>query len=143
VKSKLGWASLVRVALPLCRVAALAPYRASADEAPIAIGHQTNGKARVEVLSLKRTEADTLTLRFAIVNENNEDLSLTVANLDLVDLANRRTSRPGLTSSCRIPAGERRVCWAVFGAPLASARSLTMKFYEDFDLIPVPLGAAN
>jgi len=129
-------------ALSVCALAA--PHRASAEDTPIASGQQTNGKARAEILSLKRTEADTLTLRFAIANEDNRDLSITISNMQLVDLVNRRTYKPGLESnSCRIPAGERRICWAVFAAPNASVRMLNVKFYEDFDLIPVQISGAN
>jgi hypothetical protein len=135
---------LLRLAVAMCALTAFTPHRAIAEEAPIASGQQTNGKARAEILSLKRTEADTLTLRFAIANEDNRDLSITISNMQLVDLVNRRIYKPGLESnSCRIPAGERRVCWAIFGAPNASVRTLNVKFYEDFDLIPVQITGAN
>ena len=37
-----------------------------------------------------------------------------------LNIVNRRIYKPGLESnSCRIPAGERRICWAVFAAPNA------------------------
>ena len=131
-------------ALSVCALVACAPHRASAEDTPIASGQQTNGKARAEILSLKRTEADTLTLRFAIANEDNRDLAITISNMQLVDLVNRRIYKPGLESnSCRIPAGERRICWAVFAAPNASVRMLNVKFYEDFDLIPVQISGTN
>ena len=141
---RFGMSHLARLAFLICAFAALASHRAIADDAPIASGKQTNGKARAEILSLKRTEADTITLRFAVANEDNSDLSMTISNMQLIDLVNRRTYQPGIqSSSCRIPAGERRVCWAVFAAPIASVRTLNVKFYEDFDLIPVPITGAN
>jgi hypothetical protein len=138
---KLG---LARLAIPVCALMVFLPPQAVADDAPIAFGQQTNGKARAEILSLKHTEADTMTLRFAVANDNNRDLSMVLPNMQLIDLVNRRIYQPGLTSSsCRIPSGERRVCWAVFAAPNANVRTLNVKFYEDFDLIPVPLTNSN
>lgn len=129
--------AFVALCLSTLTIAGSAPARA--EEAPIAVGQETNGKARAEILSLKRTEGDTVTLRFAIVNDNRSDMSLTLGNMKLLDIANRRSYDIGLKSeSCRIPSGERRVCWAVFGAPNANPRTLVVKFYDDFDLISVP-----
>jgi hypothetical protein len=113
---------------------------ATADEAPIAFGQQANGKARAEILLVKRTEGDTLTLRFAIVNDGNQPLSMTLGNMKLVDLVNRRSYSPGVSSTfCRTEPGERTTCWAVFAAPPASVKTINVQFYEGFDLISVPV----
>lgn len=149
---------LVRPALPVCALVAFSLHRAVAAEAsttlvqadnrkaeaPIASGQADNHRARADVLSLTRTEGDTVTLRFAIANEGNSNVSITMPNLRLIDLVNRRTYSPGVTSSsCLIPAGERRVCWAVFAAPNAGVRTVNVQFYEGFGLIPVPVGAPD
>ena len=113
---------------------------AKGDEAPIASGQQTNGKVRAEILSVKRTEGDTLTVRFAIINDGNQPLSITVLNMKLIDLVNRRSYAPGLTSpSCRTEPGERTICWAIFAAPNASVKTINVLLNENFDLISVPL----
>lgn len=131
--------ALISAALAAASVISLAAT-ARADGTPIATGQQTNGKARAEITALQRTEGDTVTLRFTIVNDNNDALSLTLANMTLLDLVNRRSYEPGVTSpACRIPSGERRTCWAVFAAPGAGVRTLNVSFYEDFGLIPVPV----
>jgi len=132
---------LTRMVLQGCILSLWAIVMASQAHAqqPIASGGQTNGKARVEVLSATRTEGDTLTLRFIISNENSQDMSLTLGNLQLVDLVNRRTYGAGLTSRCQVPVASRTVCWAIFAAPPVTVKSINMQFYENFDLIPVPL----
>jgi len=113
---------------------------AHADEVVIATGQQTNGKARADIVSLKRTEGDTLTLRFSVANENNKTLLMVLGNVRLIDLVNRRSYEPGVKSpECNIPTGEKRVCWAVFAAPGANVRSLNVSFDEDFGLISVPI----
>lgn len=122
-------------------VALMSAFPALAQEAPIARGIQDNGKAVIEILSLARTEGDTVTLRLALVNENNRDMSLVLGNMRLIDLTNRRRYEPGLDSGgCRADAGQRRVCWAIFAAPPPGVKSINVKFYEDFPLISVPLG---
>lgn len=132
----------VMPAVLVCAAFVQSPVAARADDAPVATGQQTNGKARAEILSLKRTEGDTLTLRFAIVNDNNNDFRVVLSNMRLVDVVNRREYSPGLSSppGCAIPSGERRICWAIFAAPNASVHVLNVQFYEDFGLIPTPIG---
>jgi hypothetical protein len=112
---------------------------AGATEAPIATAQKTNGSARVDILSLKRTEGDTLTLRFAVTNGGNANLSITTGNLKLVDLVNRRTYDAGVYSPCVIEPDQRANCWAVFAAPNASVKSINVNFYEDFGLISTPI----
>jgi hypothetical protein len=127
-------------ALLIWAVSALPAQVAAAAEAPIASGQQTNGKVSAEILSLNRTEGDTLTLRFAVVNDSNQSLSLTLGNMNLIDLVNRRSYSPGLTSQkCRAEPSTRSICWAVFAAPPANVKTINVQFYEDFDLISVPL----
>ena len=123
-----------------CTPPLLLPGVARADDAPIATGRNSSGKVRVEILSLKRTEGDTVTLRFALVNDGRENVHLTLPNMTLLDLVNRRRFSTGVTStSCRAANGERQICWAMFAAPNPNVRSLNVMFFEDFDLIPVPI----
>ena len=131
---------VLSLSLISCALSAQPLINAHADEFPIASGQQTNGKARVDILSLKRTEGGTVTLRFAVTNENNTDLSMTIGNMELIDLVNRRTYSPGLKSpSCSIPSTQKRICRAMFAAPNASVNMINASFYEDFGLIPVPI----
>ncbi len=134
------WRRAIIAALVLSAATYGAGTTAQADEAVIATGQQTNGKARADILSLKRTEGDTMTLRFAVANENSKTLLVVLGNMRLFDLVNRRSYEPGVKSpECNIPPGERRVCWAVFAAPGANVRSLNVSFDEDFGLISVPI----
>jgi hypothetical protein len=127
---------LLAAAFAVCPGGVLLPKVGLADEAPIAFGQQANGKIRADILSLKRTEGDTVTVRFAIVNNGNQTLSMTLGNMKLIDLVNRRSYAPGVTSpSCRTEAGERSICWAVFAAPGAATKTINVQFYENFELI--------
>jgi len=101
-----------------------------------------DGKARVEILSLKRTEGETVTLRFQVTNAGNDTYSMTLGNSRLVDIVGRRIYSPGLTSSgCSAPAGQQLACYAVFGAPPAGTQKMSVQFYEKLDLITdIPLG---
>jgi hypothetical protein len=101
-----------------------------------------DGKARVDIVSLKRTEGDTVTLRFQVINNGNETYGMTLGNSRLVDMIGRRIYSPGLTSSgCSVPAGQQLACYAVFGAPPAGTQKMSVQFYEKLDLITgVPLG---
>jgi hypothetical protein len=91
-------------------------------------------------LSLKRTEGDTLTLRFAATNDGNRLLTIQLVNVSLVDLVNHQSYGPGLKSpNCDIPPGERSICWVIFAAPNASVKSINVTFGEDFGLIPAPI----
>lgn len=131
--------STALLAAALLAAAVLTAPVLAQDAAPIASGMQTNGKARADILSVKRSEGDTITLRFQIVNGNNEDMTMTIGNMELIDLVGRRSYSPGVSSPCRIKSGEKSVCWAVFAAPPASVKQVNAKFYEGFDLIAVPL----
>ena len=109
-----------------------------------ALGSATSpdGKTRVEILSLKRTEGETVTLRFQVVNDGNDTFSMTLGNSKLVDMVGRRIYSPGLTSSgCSVPAGQHLACYAVFGAPPAGTQKMSVQFYEKLDMITnVPIG---
>ncbi len=95
-----------------------------------------NGKVRVEVLSLKRTEGDTVQLRWRVVNDDNRDYSMTTLNERLLDMAARREYSAGLGSRCAAEPGERQTCWAVFAAPPTNTKTMTVHFYEQLDLLP-------
>src|SRR4051812_40647506 len=71
-----------------------------AFSATAALGAATSpdGKTRVEILSLKRTEGETVTLRFQVTNSGNDTYSMTLGNSRLVDMVGRRIYSPGLTS---------------------------------------------
>jgi hypothetical protein len=113
---------------------------ANADDAPIASGVSADGKVRADMLSLKRTEGDTVTLRFAIVNDSNRTVSETLGNMRLIDLLGRTSYEPGVTSSsCSADAGAKTICWAVFAAPGPNTKSINVKFYDAFDLISTPI----
>jgi hypothetical protein len=113
---------------------------AKADDAPVASGVSSDGKVRADMLSLKRTEGDTVTLRFAIVNDSNRTVSTTLGNMRLIDLVGRTSYEPGVTSSsCSAEAGAKAICWAVFAAPGPNTKSINVKFYDDFDLISTPI----
>jgi hypothetical protein len=113
---------------------------AKADDAPVASGLSSDGKVRADMLSLKRTEGETVTLRFAIVNDSNRTVSTTLGNMRLIDLVGRTSYEPGVTSSsCSADAGAKVICWAVFAAPGPNTKSINVKFYDDFDLISTPI----
>ena len=110
---------------------------AMAQDKPVGEVVTHDGKVRVEVLSLKRIEGNLITLRWRIVNDGSSNFSITPGNLRLIDLAGRRQYEPGLMSStCFSKPDERTVCWATFAAPPAAVKSLAVKFYEQFDLLP-------
>jgi len=113
---------------------------AKADDVPVASGVSSDGKVRVDMLSLKRTEGDTVTLRFALVNDSNRTFSTTLGNMRLIDLVGRTSYEPGVTSSsCSTDAGAKAICWAVFAAPGPNTKSINVKFYDAFDLISTPI----
>jgi hypothetical protein len=114
---------------------------AKADDTPLASGVGSDGKVRADMLSLKRTEGDTVTLRFAIVNDSSKTVSITVGNMRLIDLVGRASYEPGVTSStCSAESGAKAICWAVFAAPGPKTKSINVKFYDTFELISTPIG---
>jgi hypothetical protein len=106
------------------------------DQSPIAAVTSQNGKVRVEILSLKRMEGNTVQLRWRVVNDDNQTYKMTTMNERLIDMAARREYSPGLGSNCWTDPDQRLVCWAVFAAPPATTKSMTVHFYETLDLVP-------
>jgi hypothetical protein len=135
--------TLAKIAAMLGTCAALFATSPAFSATP-ALGSATSpdGKARVDILSLKRTEGETVTLRFEVTNSGNDTYSMTLGNSKLVDMVGRRIYSPGLTSSgCSAPAGQQVACYAVFGAPPAGTQKMTVQFYEKLDLITnIPIG---
>jgi hypothetical protein len=132
-------AALRRGASALCVAASLSamPMTAAwADDAPVGSARSADGHVRIDVLSLKRTEGDTATLRFTVVNDGNADFSIVLLNMHLIDLVARRSYDVGLSSSsCNTPPGKQLTCWAMFAAPPPNTRTITVRFYEPIDLI--------
>ncbi len=114
----------------------LAAPAAQAEDPPIATVSGMGGKVRVDILSLKRTEGETVTLRLALTNSGDQTFSMTLGNARLLDLPGRRIYSPGLTSSnCSVAVSKQTDCYAVFGAPPANLKTMTIKFYEQFELV--------
>jgi hypothetical protein len=124
-------------ALCLAAVLSMIPAAGSrADDRPLRSVTSANGKVQVDVLSLKHTEGDTVTLRWQIVNNGDETFSMTSELGRLVDLVGRREYSPGVYSrSCRAEARQRAICWATFAAPPAGTKTMSVRFYEQLDLI--------
>jgi len=126
----------IAVTLAAAALVGLPAIASAADETPVASTASLNGKLRVEILSLRRIEADLVTLRWRIVNDDVKDFLMTSSLTRLVDLAGRRQYEPGLTSElCRAEAGSRTMCWATFAAPPKTTKTMAVKFYESFELL--------
>ena len=99
--------TLARTAAMLGACAALFATSPAFSAAPVlGAASSPDGKARVEILSLKRTEGETVTLRFQVTNAGNDTFSMTLGNSRLVDMVGRQNlqSRPdvlGLQRACR------------------------------------------
>jgi hypothetical protein len=127
---------LGNLALCLAAVLALPLSSAHTEDRPLASTATHDGKVRVDILSLKRTEGRTVTLRFALANNGEGDYSMVVGNIHLVDLAARRSYGAGLmSSSCSTPPGGQVSCWATFAAPPEATKTLAVQFYENLDLV--------
>ena len=115
---------------------------ALAQDRPVATGTSADGKVRIDIVSLKRTEGDTVTLRFQVINGGSEAYGVTTPNIRLIDIVGRRSYSPGVTSpGCSTPAGQRSACYAIYGAPPAGTRTINIQFYEKMDLVTgVPIG---
>ena len=130
--------------LVVCLAAGLALPLSAAhaeDGPPIASTATHDGKVHVDILSLKRTDGKTVTLRFVVANDGDGNFSMVVGNIHLVDLAARRSYGAGLmSSSCNPPPGGQVSCWATFAAPPEATKTLAVQFYENLDLVSgVPL----
>ncbi len=127
---------LSEFALCLAAVLALPLSSGHTEDRPVASTATQDGKTHVDILSLKRTEGGTVTLRFVLANDGEGDFSMVLGNMHLVDLAARRSYRAGLmSSSCNASPGKQVSCWATFAAPPETTKTLTVQFYESLDLI--------
>ena len=127
---------LSEFALCLAAVLALPLSSGHTEDRPVASTATQDGKTHVDILSLKRTEGGTVTLRFVLANDGEGDFSMVLGNMHLVDLAARRSYRAGLmSSSCSASPGKQVSCWATFAAPPEATKTLTVQFYESLDLI--------
>lgn len=107
----------------------------AAQDTPLASIKGADPDVRIDITSLKRTEAETLTLRLQVTNHGSTSYSMVADNIRLIDLVGRRSS-PGVTGpSCSTQAGKTSVCYAIFGAPPASTKTINIQFYEKVDLI--------
>jgi hypothetical protein len=107
-----------------------------AEDKPLGSVTSQDGKVQVEIVTLKRTEGGTVMLRLQVTNDGNETFGITPGNLRLVDIPGRRIYSPGLSSpSCFTPVGQRLTCYAIFGAPPAATKAMTVQFYEKLDVI--------
>lgn len=120
----------------------LAGVHTSAEAQSLGSATTPDGKVRVDITSLKRTEGETTTLKFQVTNRSNSSYSVTTANIRLIDIVGRRSYSPGLTSpSCSAPVDQKTDCYAIFGAPPATTQKISIQFYEKMDLITgIPIG---
>jgi len=131
-----GWWRAAAVLLGLGGLVLAAPPGAQAEEQSAPTATSTDGKMHVQVISLKRSEGDTVMLRIRITNTGNDDYRIVLDNLRLLDIPGRRVYSPGVTSSnCMTPVGQQLTCWAIFGAPPAATKIMAVQFYEHLDLI--------
>jgi len=125
-----------KLALCLSAILALPLSPVHAQDRPIAATATHDGKVHVDILSLKRTEGKTVTLRFVLANNGERDFSMVVGNIHLVDLGARRSYGAGLmSSSCSTPPSGQVDCWATFAAPPEATKALAVQFYENLDLV--------
>ncbi|HEV7321754.1 MAG TPA: hypothetical protein VGO04_24380 [Ensifer sp.] len=109
---------------------------ATAQDRPLASIKGADPEVRIDVTSLRRTEAETLTLRLQVTNNGSSSYSMVADNIRLIDLAGRRSYTPGVTGpSCSTLAGKTSSCYAIFGAPPATTKTINIQFYEKVDLI--------
>ncbi len=119
------WRSIL--ALPIAAICGVCS--AEADNASIASGLRSDGKVRADVLSLKRTEGDTVTLRFSIMNDSTQTVTVAVSLMKLVDLVGRTSYSPGVSSdTCHADPGARATCWAVLAPPAPNTKHIKVKF---------------
>src|SRR5690349_4298629 len=84
---------------------------ATAQDKPLASIKGADPDVRIDITSLKRTEADTLTLRLQVTNNGSSSYSMVADNIRLIDLAGRRSYTPGVTGpNCSTQAGKTTAC---------------------------------
>jgi len=133
-------AAVCRLILASALAAVAAPAFAD-TEAPVATVKNLDANIHIDVLSLKRTEGNTVTLQFALVNDGPGTHTLTPGNTRLIDLTARRRYDVGLEmpGGCSAESGEKKVCWVMFAAPPATAKSLNVLFYGTWPMASVPV----
>ncbi len=128
-----------------CFVALLAGLSGSAaladGSAPVATVKNLDADVRIDILSLKRTENNTVTLQIELVNNGAGDGGITASNTRLVDLIGRRRYDAGLemAAPCNAPNGGKKQCWMMFAAPPAATKSINVQFYGDWPLVSAPI----
>lgn len=109
---------------------------ATAQDKPLASIKGADPDVRIDITSLRRTEAETLTLRLQVTNNGSSSYSMVADNIRLIDLSGRRSYTPGITGpNCSTQAGKTTSCYAIFGAPPATTKTINIQFYEKVDLI--------
>jgi hypothetical protein len=128
--------ALLTVLANLCAASALA-----GDATPIASVKNMDTDAHIDILSLKRSEGNTVTLQFVLVNDGPGDLSLVASNTRLVDLVGRRRYSVGLEmgTNCTAASGGRKSCWVMFAAPPAATKFVQVQFYGPWPLVSSPI----
>jgi predicted secreted protein len=136
-------ASRHRTAGAAFSVLLLMPTAAVADAIAVADGERTG--VRAEIMELKRTSGDVLTLRFTVVNEGSERLDIRhvlnerdASQIHLIDAANQKKylvvrdsqnncvcSEPGAASRYLDP-GQALNLWARFPAPPAEVSEVSL-----------------
>ena len=126
----------------LCLLAGLFASSALADETtPIATVRNLDADVRIDIVSLKRTENNTVTMKFALVNDGPGDAGITASNTRLIDLVGRRRYDTGLEMAgpCSAPNGGRKLCWVMFAAPPSATKSVNVQFYGNWPLVSAPI----
>jgi hypothetical protein len=117
-----------------------APPSAAPAAAPLSADTQWNGVS-LQVVSVKRTAADTVTLTCKYVNSGAKDqlVGEAINSSYLIDGKNKKKYLPVkdetgayLTSGNTnwVPAGQSKVCWAKFPAPPADVTAVTVSIPE-------------
>ncbi|MEO8217004.1 MAG: hypothetical protein ABI718_07970 [Acidobacteriota bacterium] len=131
---------------------------ASAPETVIAHGDGETPGTRVDVYELKRTSGDTVTLKFALVNNGKKELGGydfgkaandydTVADIHLLEPTERTQyavmrdpdNKCVCSTGVGVKTGEQKRYWAKFPAPPASSTKLTVvvPHFEPIEDVPV------
>ena len=134
--------SRFRSACLLTFLAGLSATAALAESpTPVASVKNLDADVRIDILSLKRTENNTVTLQFALVNEGAGEGGITALNTRLIDLVGRRRYDAGLEMAgpCSAPNGGRKLCWVMFAAPPASTKTVNVQFYGNWPLVSTPI----
>ncbi|HEV8713714.1 MAG TPA: hypothetical protein VGX03_12920 [Candidatus Binatia bacterium] len=140
------------------------PAAAPAQASKVLASEELESGVRVDILELKRTSGETVTLRFAVVNETKEKFDLqpvasdnpgftfNVAKITLLDAPNKKkylvmrdsekncVCSRGEYGGGRVEGGTRRLFWAKFQAPPANVEKITIEMpgtlpFEDLPIV--------